>query len=102
LARHLATARDVTRVGDISDGTGHHEAFQTARAGWLAESSAASPSWVWSDNSDFAVLLGAFFGCPVGRPANVEDTHWTASGPPGVGPAPEPAPELAPEAEVAS
>lgn len=44
------------------------------------------PSWVWSDNDDFAVLLGHYFRCPVGRPDNVEDTHYTASGAPGVGP----------------
>lgn len=45
-----------------------------------------APSWVWSDNADFAVLLGAFFDCPVGRPDDVEMTHVTDHGPAGVGP----------------
>ena len=80
LARHMATAA-VPRVGDISDGTGHHEAFQTAIASWRAESY-ANPTWVWSDNEDFAVLLGQFFDCPVGRPDDVEATHYTLAGPP--------------------
>lgn len=49
-------------------------------------SNAVPPAWVWSDNEDFAVLLGHYFGCPVGKPDDVEDTHYTESGPPGVGP----------------
>lgn len=86
LARHLmVNAGGVTRVGDISDGTGHHEAFLHAYAHWQATGN-GTPAWVWSDNPDFAVLLGAFYGCPVGRPDDVEMTHYTESGPPGVGP----------------
>lgn len=45
-----------------------------------------APLWVWSDNEDFAKLLGAFYNCPVGRPDDVEDSHFTNAGPPGVGP----------------
>ena len=44
----------------------------------------AKPSWVWSDNPVFARLLGSYFKCSVGRPDDVEDTHLTRSGPPGV------------------
>lgn len=86
LARHIATAPGgVTRVADISGGTGNHEAFLSVVAGWRSESN-ANPTWVWSDNGDFAVLLGKFFGCPVGRPDDVEDTHYTYAGPPGTAP----------------
>ena len=102
LAQEMETAereRDgIYRVGDISDGTGFHEAFLTAVNGWRAQASAyRGPTWVWSDSGDFAVLLGHFFGCPVGRPADVEDTHRTLAGPPGVHP-----PADVPEPEVAS
>jgi hypothetical protein len=48
--------------------------------------SATSPAWVWSDNDDFAKLLGAYFDCPVGRPDDVEDRYHTNAGPPGVHP----------------
>lgn len=44
------------------------------------------PSWVWSDNEEFAIQLGAYFGCPVGHPEDLEATHFTTAGPPGVGP----------------
>ena len=68
---------------------------------WQAESS-GSPTWVsCEDNDDFEVLLAAVFGCPRGRPADVEETHFTHAGPPGVGPAVAPEPEPAPE-EVAT
>jgi hypothetical protein len=40
------------------------------------------PTWVWSDNPKFATLLGKLFGCPVGRPDDVEVTHYTNAGPP--------------------
>lgn len=88
LARHLATAGGVTRLGDHSDGTGDHEAFLSVVRSWSMNADGI-PAWVWSDNNDFAVLLGAFYGCPVGRPDDIEMTHHTDSGPPGVGPAPE-------------
>jgi hypothetical protein len=61
------------------------EALLAVNATWQAHSS-APPSWVWSDNADFGVLLGRFYGCPVGRPGDVEGTHFTHSGPPGSGP----------------
>jgi hypothetical protein len=86
IARHLATAPGgITRLGDISDGTGDHEAILATITGVRNESN-ATPAWVWSDNEDFAVLVGEFYGCPVGRPDDTEDTHFTASGAPGVHP----------------
>lgn len=47
------------------------------------------PGWAWSDNDDFAVLLGRYFDCPVGKPTDVEETHYTVSGAPGDGPTEE-------------
>lgn len=79
LARHLATVGDVTRCGDVSDATGHHEAFLAVVRGWGNEG-ARPPSWVWSDNADFAKLLGAFWGVPWDRPADMEMTHFTQYG----------------------
>lgn len=79
IALNMATAPDgITNLPD-------QEAALAAIAGWRANSR-ANPTWVWSDNEDFAVLLGKFFGCPVGRPVDVEETHYTVAGAPGVGP----------------
>lgn len=52
--------------------------------GGYADSGA--PTWVDSDSSALAALLAEHFGCDVGAPADVERTHWTENGPPGVGP----------------
>jgi hypothetical protein len=56
---------------------------------WAAHSKAA-PSWVVADKPEFAAALAAWYGCPVGKPDDVEDTHWTNSGPPGVNRSPGP------------
>ena len=50
-----------------------------------AQLSSSKPTWVDSDDPDMARILGAWFGCPVGRPSDTEKTHWTNQGPPGVG-----------------
>lgn len=50
------------------------EALVAAANAWRALGN-GSPSWVWSDNEDFAVLLGHYFGCPVGRPDTSEEGH---------------------------
>ena len=39
---------------------------------------------MWSDNDALARFLGEYWGIPVGRPDDVEDTHFTRSGPAGV------------------
>jgi hypothetical protein len=75
-AAHLGRAVGVTHLPE-------QEALLNVRALWMDESQ-APPSWVWSDDENFAVLLGEFFGCPVGRPDDVEMTHHTVNGPPGV------------------
>lgn len=46
------------------------------------------PSWVESDNPSLQAFLAGVFGCPEGAPEDVEDTHHTMFGPPGVGPQP--------------
>lgn len=60
---------------------------------WASEGD-GQPTWVWSDNDDFATLLGHIFACPVGRPADLEDTHYSYAGAPGVHPA-----EVSPDVE---
>lgn len=83
LALHLARARNgVTKLPE-------NEAFLAVvnpLGGMWDHHSADTPLWVWSDNPAFGKLIGGFFGCDVGRPADVEDTHNTQFGPPGVGP----------------
>lgn len=44
------------------------------------------PTWVWSDSPSLQALLAEHYGCDAGVPDDVEDTHHTESGPPGVGP----------------
>lgn len=45
------------------------------------------PSWVHSDNPELARQIAEFHGgIPIGKPANVEETHHTQAGPPGVVP----------------
>lgn len=54
---------------------------------WRSHSDAV-PSWIHSDAEGFAEAASAFHGGlpAIGRPADVEDTHWTLAGPPGVVP----------------
>ena len=52
---------------------------------WMKNSTDAKPTWVWSDNKDFQRVLAAFYGINEGRPADVELTHITKWGDPGVG-----------------
>lgn len=81
LALHLAQNPDITNLPD-------HEAFVAVAhgtAGLWTRHSASKPSWVWSDNEDMSALLSEYYGCPVGRPDDLEDTHYTQSGAPGVG-----------------
>lgn len=49
---------------------------------WVACSSVAQPDKA----ADLERLLSEFWGCPAGKPEDVENTHFTISGAPGVGP----------------
>lgn len=52
---------------------------------WNAHSASEGPTWVHcTDNPAFAKALAAFYDCPAVRPADVEETHVTKFGPPGV------------------
>jgi hypothetical protein len=44
------------------------------------------PTWIDGDNAETVRILADYYGCPIGRPADVEDTHHTLSGAPGDGP----------------
>jgi len=77
IARHnieVANGYDF-RLSHLPD----HEALIVAVAVWNSgQHAVGQPSWVWSDNPDFAVLLGEYFHCPVGMPDDVEATHYTS------------------------
>lgn len=56
-------------------------------SGIWANHSFTPPTWVSSDNADFAKAVSAYYGgIPTSAPADVENTHYTLSGPPGTGP----------------
>lgn len=84
IMRHLAQNPSITRLPGL-------EGFLDIQKIWANES-AKAPSWVWSDNRDMERLCSDYWDCPRGRPGDVEATHHTVSGPPGVGPEPEVAP----------
>lgn len=61
-----------------------YEAFVSVTAAWLAYSP-DPPTWVWSDDFGLAEMLSEAYSCPIGIPEDVEETHHTMGGPPGVG-----------------
>jgi hypothetical protein len=60
------------------------------RDGVVANHLDAHASWVWSDNAEVQSALAQALGCPEGIPADVEQTHHTVFGPPGVAPGDNP------------
>ncbi len=74
----------LTRLPHLPD----HECFVSIVTDW-PNHSPNSPTWVESDVPDLAVMLSEAYGCPVGAPEDLEATHHTLAGPPGVGPAME-------------
>ncbi len=88
LARHILTAPDgITHLPD-------HEAILVVahQLGLWGHHSLGRPSWIEASAPDqtrqaeMERLVSEFFGCPIGAPANLEDTHWTRSGMPGAHP----------------
>ena len=80
---HLADHPSVTHL------PGHEAALAIAdlSGGLWATHSAIDPTWVWSDNPVFESFLAEFYKLATpGKPSDVEDTHFTRFGPPGVGP----------------
>jgi hypothetical protein len=86
----------------IPDGTSTAEAFRTITdsGGVVVYHSDESPVWVHcAEKPGLTSLLAEHYECSVGKPDDVEETHWTLNGPPGVSassPEPESAPEPAP------
>lgn len=71
---------------DITKSTGiwvNHSAVGRDEQGNIV---AEPPTWVDSDMPGLADLLAAEYGCVVGAPDDLEATHHTDDGPPGVGP----------------
>lgn len=61
------------------------ELFNPTGGFWAEHSFDPYPSWVACDEDPtFAAHIAAYTGCPIGRPADVEDTHYTNAGAPGV------------------
>ena len=92
-----AVKRSLGERPDVTNLPGHEALLVIVHPGgvWANHSAGGKPSWVWSDDEEFARQLGEFFDIPVGEPTDVEATHFTDAGPPGVGP-PEPPPEEPP------
>lgn len=83
LARHLLA----TSGSGVTNQPGHEALLAVIhQAGTWSNHGDEPPLWVWSDNPVLAKQLAAFYDCTNGRPGNVEDTHYTRFGPPGVGP----------------
>lgn len=75
---------------NIPDGVGMLEGITNIIASgglWENQSFDKAPSWVsCEDAPEIANLISLEFGCPVGEPNDLEKTHHTFFGPPGVGP----------------
>lgn len=76
LMRHLTQNPDITRLPGM-------EAFVSVVRIWPMHSS-SKPAWVASDNADMQRLLSEYWDVPQGKPDDVEQTHHTLNGPPGV------------------
>lgn len=58
----------------------------TGPGGIWATHSAEPPAWVESDSEGLEALLAEHYGCERGAPDDLEETHHTDAGPPGIGP----------------
>ncbi len=78
LERHLADT--LLNAEGITHLPGHEPVLCVAHpfGVWRAHAQPKTkPTWVWSDNAEVQRILAEFYGCPEGRPADVEDTHYT-------------------------
>lgn len=72
---------------NLPEGTSLSEAFTTlTAANGVVANWADDVAWVETDSPGLAALLCEHYGCAQGAPGDLEDTHYTANGPPGVGP----------------
>jgi hypothetical protein len=81
----------VTYIGPFAEDTSIGDAFRDVtdpRGAWAAHAQdGAKPTWVHVEGSQgLQDLLAEHFGCASGRPSDIEATHHTISGPPGIGP----------------
>lgn len=90
----------VTALDVGEDPTGALDVLSALKAGWppsedlpanrrgiWASHSSEPPAWVsCPQDPNLEGSIARLFGCPVGIPDDVEATHYTYSGPPGVGP----------------
>lgn len=56
----------------------------TRKGGVWDYHSSEKPLWVASNSPEFEALLAVHFECDRGKPEDVEETHFTVNGPPGV------------------
>lgn len=74
----------VTTVS-IPDGVSLSEAFATlTAAGGVIAYHADDVTWVDSDSPGLVALLAEHYDCEAGAPGDLEETHYTFNGPPGV------------------
>lgn len=74
----------------VPEGVSLAEAFVTlTAANGVIANHADDVDWVETDSPGLTALLCEHYGCADGAPDDLEDTHHTVSGPPGVGPVEE-------------
>lgn len=55
-----------------------HEAVVSVVASWREHAQPGTrPTWVWSDDDEVARILSELYRCPVGRPDDIETSHYT-------------------------
>ena len=87
LTAHLADSL-LNRDG-ITNLPGHEPVLVVAhpQGAWRAHAKpGTSPTWVSCDDPEVERILADYYNCPAGVPSDVEDTHYTVAGAPGVGP----------------
>jgi hypothetical protein len=95
LRRHLGDAM-LLSDGRVTSLPGHEPVIAVASPFgiWRAHAKQGTvPKWINLVEGDEKAqetvrILADYYGCPVGRPVGLEDTHHTWNGPPGVGPDP--------------
>lgn len=83
--RPLDTDAPRSTVVQLPDDTPLGEALLTITRLWALHS-AEPAAWVASDSASLEALLAEHFDCEAGKPGDVEATHYTLAGPPGVYP----------------
>jgi hypothetical protein len=80
--------RQVTNTGITNAGPGVQALLTICHpdGAWGKHTLGPKPTWAFCpDNPDFGKKVAEWYDIPYGKPADVELTHWTQFGPPGVG-----------------